>query len=129
MPLSWNEIRDRAVQFSRKWKDAFSEDADAKSFMDDFFKVFGIDRYRTASFEYKLTKFDGKTGYADLLWKGKLLIEQKSKGKSLDDAYKQAKDYLLTIPQKELPHYVLVCDFENFRLRDMGTEETVEFRA
>ena len=34
MPLSWNEIRDRSVAFSKEWKDESSEDAEAKSFWD-----------------------------------------------------------------------------------------------
>ena len=44
MPLSWNEIRDRAVAFSREWADAESERAEAQSFWNDFFQVFGITR-------------------------------------------------------------------------------------
>ena len=34
----------------------------------------------------------GKHGYIDLLWKGVLLIEHKSRGHDLDRAYEQAKD-------------------------------------
>ena len=41
MPLSWNEIRGRAVAFSKEWKDETSEDAEAKSFWDSFFNIFG----------------------------------------------------------------------------------------
>ena len=48
MPLSWNEIRDRATSFSREWKHAENEDAEAKSFWDDFFEVFGVPRRRVA---------------------------------------------------------------------------------
>ena len=44
MPLSWNEIKDRALAFPRKWDDESSENAEAKSFWDDFFNVFGISR-------------------------------------------------------------------------------------
>jgi len=44
MPLSWNEIKSRALQFTQEWKDEVSEDAEAKSFWDDFFNVFGISR-------------------------------------------------------------------------------------
>jgi hypothetical protein len=40
MPLSWNEIKDRALAFSREWADETSEDAEAKSFWDAFFMVF-----------------------------------------------------------------------------------------
>ncbi len=128
MPISWNEIRDRAVQFSREWEDVASEDAEAKSFLDAFFNVFGISRRRIASFEYKVEKGDGKAGYVDLLWKNKLIIEQKSKGKNLDLAFKQATDYFPGLKESELPRYVLVCDFENFRLKDLDTEETAEFK-
>ncbi len=28
MPLSWNEIKDRALRFSREWADEASEDAE-----------------------------------------------------------------------------------------------------
>jgi hypothetical protein len=48
MPLSWNEIRYRALGFSRECPDECSEDAEAKSFWDGFFNVFGISRRRVA---------------------------------------------------------------------------------
>jgi hypothetical protein len=37
LPLSWNEIRARALVFSREWVDESSEDAEGKSFWDGFF--------------------------------------------------------------------------------------------
>ncbi len=55
MPLSWNEIKTRAVTFTNEWKDEVSEDAEAKSFWDDFFNVFGISRRRVATFEQKVS--------------------------------------------------------------------------
>jgi hypothetical protein len=70
MPLNWNEIKDRALRFSREWQDESSEDAEAKSFWDGFFDVFGVSRRRVANFERKVKKLDGKDGYIDLLWKG-----------------------------------------------------------
>ena len=42
MALSWNEIKDRAVKFSKEWAGTFNEDADAKPFLVEFFNVFGI---------------------------------------------------------------------------------------
>jgi hypothetical protein len=44
MLLSWNEIKDRALKFSREWQNESSEDAGAKSVWDGFFDVFGINR-------------------------------------------------------------------------------------
>ena len=93
MPLSWNKIKSRALTFTQEWKDEVSEDAEAKSFWDDFFNVFGISRRRVASFEQQVKKIDDKQGYIDLPWKGVILIEHKSRGKDLEKAYKQAKDY------------------------------------
>ena len=119
MPLSLNEIRDRALAFSKEWAPVTSEDAEAKSFWDAFFNVFGISRKRTATFETKVKKLDNKDGYIDLLWKGTIIVEHKSRGKDLEKAYQQAKDYFPGLTEKEIPRYVLVCDFHNFRLYDL----------
>ena len=40
--LGWNEIKERAVRFSKEWQNAFNEEADAKQFLIEFFNVFGI---------------------------------------------------------------------------------------
>ena len=127
MPLSWNEIRDRATSFSREWKHAENEDAEAKSFWDGFFDVFGVPRRRVASFERRVKKLDGKDGYIDLLWKGTLLVEHKSRGKDLDRAYQQARNYFAGLHDRDLPRYVLVSDFARFRLFDLDTNTQYEF--
>jgi hypothetical protein len=51
MPLSWNEIRNRAHEFSKRWEGESSERAEAQSFWNEFFSVFGIERKRVAVFE------------------------------------------------------------------------------
>jgi hypothetical protein len=127
MPLSWNEIKTRATVFSKEWENEVSEDAEAKSFWDDFFNVFGIGRRRVATFEQQVKKIDNKTGFIDLLWKGVILVEHKSRGKDLDKAYQQAKDYFPGLKEKELPRYILVSDFEKFRLHDLEENTHHEF--
>lgn len=124
MPLSWNEIKDRALKFSHEWADETSEDAEAKSFWDAFFNIFGVSRRRVATFEQPVKKSDGHGGYIDLLWKGILLVEHKSRGKDLDRAFQQAKDYFPGLKDNDLPRYVLVSDFARFRL--YGLEEGIE---
>ncbi|MGO1719884.1 MAG: type IIL restriction-modification enzyme MmeI, partial [Luteimonas sp.] len=127
MPLSWNEIKDRALRFSREWADETNEHAEAKSFWDGFFNIFGVSRRRVANFERRVKKLDGH-GYIDLLWKGVLLIEHKSRGKDLVRAHTQARDYFHGLTDAELPRYLLVSDFASFRLYDLeGDEEPVEF--
>jgi hypothetical protein len=44
MSLSWNEVKDRAIKFTRQWANETSERAEAKTFWDEFFGVFGIPR-------------------------------------------------------------------------------------
>lgn len=128
MALSWNEIKDRAVKFSKEWEDTHNEEADAKPFLVEFFNVFGISSKKVATFEHKVKKLNEADGYIDLLWKGTILVEMKSRGKNLDKAYQQAKDYLHGLKQHELPKYILISDFETFRLYDQEEEKTVEFK-
>jgi len=128
MPLSWNEIRNRAHEFSKRWENETSEDAEAKPFWTEFFSVFGIDRKRIASFEEPVKKLGDKQGYIDLFWKGMLLVEHKSRDKDLDKAYTQALDYFPGIKERDLPKYVLVSDFARFRLYDLEENTETEFR-
>lgn len=128
MALSWNEIKDRALYFSKEWADTSNEEADAKPFLVEFFNVFGISSKRVSTFEHRVKKLDDKDGYIDLLWKGTILIEMKSRGKNLDRAYQQAIDYTHGLKQHELPKYILISDFENFRLYDLEEDKTVEFK-
>jgi len=128
MALSWNEIKDRALNFSKEWADTSNEEADAKPFLVEFFNVFGISSKRVGTFEHRVKKLDDKDGYIDLLWKGTILIEMKSRGKNLDKAYQQAIDYTHGLKQHELPKYILVSDFENFRLFDLEEEKHIEFK-
>jgi hypothetical protein len=128
MALSWNEIKERALKFSKEWADTTNEEADAKPFLVEFFNVFGISSKRVSTFEYRVKKLDDKDGYIDLFWKGTILIEMKSRGKNLDKAYEQAKEYTHGLKQHELPKYILISDFENFRLYDLEDNTTVEFK-
>ncbi len=127
MALSWNEIKSRATVFSKEWQDESREDAEAKSFWDAFFDVFGITRRRIASFETPVKKSDGKGGFIDMLWRGQLLVEHKSRGKSLDRAFDQALEYFPGLKERDLPKFILVSDFSKFRLYNLETNEQVEF--
>ena len=127
MPLSWNEIKQRAIAFSKEWETETSEKSESQSFWNDFFNVFGISRRRVGSFELPIKKADNKQGFIDLLWKGIILVEHKSRGKDLDKATQQAKDYFPNLKEHELPKYILVSDFQKFRLYDLDTDETKEF--
>jgi len=127
MALSWNEIKDRALKFTKEWEGESRERAEKDTFWNDFFNVFGISRRRLATFEEPVKKLNNKQGFIDLFWKGTLLVEHKSKGKNLDAAFEQATDYFHGIKEHELPKYVLVSDFENFKLYDLDDKKEYEF--
>lgn len=127
MSLSWNEIRTRAVAFSHEWADESSESAEAKTFWDQFFQVFGVNRRRIAVFERYVKAKGGDPGFIDLFWPGVLIAEHKSRGKSLDRAYSQALDYFPGIKDEELPRYVIVSDFARFRVHDLDDGTSFEF--
>lgn len=127
MRISQYEIKARALKFAEEWKHEVSEAAEAKPFWEGFFHVFGRNRRRIATFEHPVLKQDGNQGFIDLLWKGKLLVEHKSRGKDLARAYQQAKDYIPGLKDSELPHYILVTDFAQFRLYDLDKNEEYQF--
>jgi len=127
MRLNWNEIKSRALLFSKTWADASNEDSEAKPFWIAFFEIFGITDKRVATFELHVKKLGGAQGFVDLFWPGVLLVEHKSRGKNLDQAIDQAVGYLHHLPERDLPQLVVVCDFARFRVRILATGETVEF--
>src|SRR5690606_35045512 len=129
VPLSLNEIRDRARAFAREWDGETSERAEAQSFWNDFFHVFGKKRRSVAVYEQKARRFAGKAkGRIDLFWPGVMLAEHKSAGVDLDAAFDQATDYFAGLAESEKPQYILVSDFQRFRLYDLdGGEPYVEF--
>lgn len=131
MPLSWNEITHRAIQFARAWATASSERAERQTFWNEFFEVFGVKRRVVASFEEPVKKVSGSWGAIDLFWKAKLLVEHKSRGESLDKAKSQAMDYIQALKtagrDAEIPQYVLVSDFATIALHDLDADTSVEF--
>lgn len=127
MPLSWNEIRANAIAFSKEWATESSEDAEAKTFWDEFFRVFGVPRRRVAVYEKLVAKAEGKAGFIDLFWPKVMIAEHKSKGKNLDRAFTQAIDYFPGLEPADYPQYVVVSDFARIRLTNLETDEELEF--
>ena len=127
MRLSWNEIRARAAAFSREWHDAAYETADTQSFYNEFFEIFDVCRRSVARYETHVAKLDNHHGFIDLFWPGVLIVEQKSAGRDLSRAYDQAGEYFDALPEREKPRYILVSDFQTFKLHDLDERETIAF--
>ena len=131
MATSWNDIKNKALAFSKNWANASREAAEAKPFWIDFFDIFGISNKRVAIFEHAVKKLPGAhartDGFVDLFWPGMLLVEHKSRGKDLDHAMDQAMGYLGGILDRDLPQLIVVCDFARFRVRELASGQTIEF--
>lgn len=131
MPLSWTEIRQNAIAFSRDWADETRERAEAQTFWNDFFAVFGVRRRAVASFEEPVRHLAGDYGFIDLFWPNTLIAEHKSRGASLSKAESQAMRYVRALidggREREAPRYIVVSDFARIALHDLDADRTVEF--
>lgn len=125
--LNQREIKSRAIHFAKEWEDVENERAEAQSFWNDFFEVFGVSRRRLGTYEEPVKRLGDKRGFIDLFWKKQLIVEHKSKGEDLDKAYTQAVEYLNGIADEDLPKYILVSDFDRIRLHDLEDDTDVEF--
>lgn len=127
MRLSWNEIRARAANFAREWKDSGYEKGETHSFYNEFFEIFGVKRRTVARYEEQVKRLDDSHGFIDLFWPGVLLVEQKSAGRDLKKAREQANAYFDALPVHEQPRYQLQCDFQTFEMIDRDEREKVCF--
>ena len=117
--LTWTEIETRAIAFQNTWKKTNGDERqDAQTFEKDFMNIFGVD-FRDGFHEYQLRLNDGSIGYIDYFLPAKIVIEMKSKGKSLAKAYTQAMDYVHALKPEEQPELVMVCDFDKIELHNL----------
>jgi hypothetical protein len=79
MPISPNEMKKRALSFSKEWANATNEEAEAREFLIQLPNIFDITRRKVATFEHKIKKLDEANGYIDLLRKGRMLVEMKGR--------------------------------------------------
>jgi hypothetical protein len=135
MRLPFQEIRNRAIQFAHDWRDAHSERAEAQTFWNEFFNVFGINRRSVASFEATVRNLGGSYDRIDVIWQGVLIGEHKSRGEDLSKAASQAFGYVQSLTTQgrdaEIPRYVIVSDFARMVLYDLEaadpTQQAVQF--
>jgi SAM-dependent methyltransferase len=105
------------------------EKGQAQVFLDRFFQAFGHDGALEAgaTYEQRIKKGSkkgskkGKTGFADLVWKPRVLIEMKKRGETLAKHYSQAFDYWVRLVS-DRPRYVILCNFDEFWIFDFNLQ-------
>ncbi len=120
------EMRERAEDFIVTWRGTKDERAEAQTFTNEFFEIFGLKRRDYAQFEKPIQKKDETgTGFADLFWSGKLIIESKSAYKDSDahwaETLKQAKEYVEDLFIYQRPQYILLMNFKRFQKHKVET--------
>jgi hypothetical protein len=127
MRLTLQEIRQRAIRFAHDWQDEKSERAEAQTFWNDFFAVFGINRRSVASFEKTVLNLKRAYDRIDVLREGVLIGEHKSRGQDLAKASTQAFGYVQSLTRaqrdREVPRYIIVSDFAKIVLHDLESND------
>ena len=104
------------------------EKSEAQIFLDRFFQAFGRAGALEAGARYekviKSGSKSGKTGFADLVWEGRILIEMKSRGVNLRDReiWEQGGRYYLRLRKDQRPRYVMFCNFDEFHIYDFDNQ-------
>ena len=114
--LTWTDIETRAVAFQKHWRDCTGDERqEGQTFEKDFMYVFGVD-WHDGFHEHPIISVDGVQNYIDYFIPGKILIEMKSRGKSLDVAFTQAMQYVRALKPEEQPALVVVSDFDTIKV-------------
>lgn len=114
-------IRKRAARFAKDFAGSTYEMGDAQNFIRGLCEIFELPILKAVSFEHRAKKLGGKHGRIDGFFPGLLLIEMKSTGEDLFEAYQQATRYLPNLPTAELPRHIMVSDFANIHLYNRET--------
>ena len=125
-----------ARKFAAKWKDKGYEKGESQKFWLELLEsIFGIQDFSEfILFESQIKeKFAGKTitNFIDAyIPETKVIIEQKSSGKSLSEPirqsdgsmltpFQQARKYIASLPLSQHPRWVVTCNFAEFNVYDM----------
>ena len=107
------------------------EKGEAQIFLDRFFQVFNYEGALQAGaiFEERINHGSktGHTGFADLLWKNRVLIEMKKRDSDLSNReYRtQAERYYIRIKKSDRPRYVILCNFDEFHIYDFDNQPDI----
>jgi len=131
-PLSLTEMQNRARKFVADWTGESQENAEAQTWWNDFFRIFGVERRRYAAFERWATRAStGNKGRIDVFMPHVMIAEHKSLGKDQGKGQSQARDYLNggDIMPHEYPRYIVSADFDTILLDDLESSDSpLEFQ-
>jgi len=101
------------------------EKGESQTFLNHFFQAFGHEGalQAGATFEKRVAKGSkkDKTGFADLVWKPRVLIEMKKRGEDLNKHYTQVEKYWMRLAP-DRPRYAILSNFDEFWIYDFANQ-------
>jgi len=120
-----NSRVDNLKKFVSWFEDNISGDekGEGQIFFDRLFQAFGNPGVKEvgAVCEERVKKKKGTTGFADLVWRPRVIIELKKRGEPLNKHYEQAFEYWLTLVPNR-PSYMILCNFDEFWIYDLNIQ-------
>lgn len=125
------EQRTAAAKFAADWKGRGDEKQETQRFWIELLtKVFGVDGSSAIAFEVPV-KLDHTSFIDGYIQSTRVLIEQKGRDIDLRKGYKQSDGSMLTpyqqarryagyLPHDQNPRWIIVCNFQEFRIHDMN---------
>ena len=130
--MTATEQKKAAEAFAKRWKDKGYEKGESQQFWTDLLEhVYGVENAAEYITFEEQVKLDKKNGFIDgMISSTKVMIEQKSIEKSLNEAIKQsdgtflspfqqAKRYASELPVSQHPRFIITCNFKEFYIYDM----------
>ena len=120
-----NERKQRFEEFV-SWMDKHitgDEKGEGQIFLERFLQSFGNKGIKEvgAVCESRVKKKSGTTGFADLVWKPRMILELKKRGENLAKHYNQAFEYWISLVPNR-PQYMVLCNFDEFWVYDLNTQ-------
>jgi hypothetical protein len=120
-----NERKQRFEEFV-SWFDKHitgDEKGEGQIFLERLLQSFGNAGIKEvgAICEDRVKKKSGKTGFADLVWRPRVVVELKKRNEQLSKHYDQAFEYWLNLVPNR-PKYMILCNFDEFWIYDLNIQ-------
>lgn len=127
MSSDYQHIREQLRLVIHDYKDAEGyERGQSQNFWTQVFNAYGVaGQTQLKAFEHRLKK-DKSQKYVDAFIPKLVMIEQKSRGVDLNQAYNQVSKYYERISVADKPRYIVLCNFDELWIFDLANPLSIK---
>ena len=127
MSSDYQHIREQLQLVIHDYKDAEGyERGQSQNFWTQVFNAYGVaGQTQLKAFEHRLKK-DKSQKYVDAFIPKLVMIEQKSRGVDLNQAYNQVSKYYERINVADKPRYIVLCNFDELWIFDLANPLSIK---